>query len=143
MDASSTEGPEPARLLESAESCASEGRRDAALVLAYALMERMAWIHRAADHPETMRSDFTRWAEAELLPGAGLGCTPMELYAARCEALHGGPPRMVREGRVRRLRHTWEENSAEPDVLCVPALLRALRHAVQMWNSRISSSSST
>lgn len=143
MDASSTEGPDPVRLLEAAEDCAARGQRDAALVLAYALLERMAWIHRASGHPEAMRSDLVAWAGAHLLPGANLGCTAMELYAARCEALHGGPPRMVREGRVRRLRHVWDEDPTAPDTLSVPRLLRALHQAVQMWNSRMSSSSST
>lgn len=140
MDASNTE---PTRLLEAALHCAAHGFPEAALVLAYTTMERMAWLHRAPGHPEAMRSDFMAWAEVDLLPGSGLSCSALELYAARCEILHGGPPRMVREGVAARLAHTWDDIAPAPGVVPVPALLRALARAIQMWNSRMSSSSST
>jgi hypothetical protein len=123
--------------------CAAHGLHDAALVLVYATIERMAWLHRAPGHPEAMRSDFMAWVEVDLLPGSGLTCSALELYAARCEILHGGPPRMVREGVAARLAHTWEDTAPSPGVVPVPALLRALGRAIQMWNSRMSSSSST
>jgi len=58
---------------------------------------------------EGMKASFTRWVEQYLLPARPLGCTSIELYAARCGILHTftAESDLSRTGKARKLYYAW------------------------------------
>ena len=62
---------------------------------------------------EGTQGSFTRWAEVYMLAGKPLGCTAVDLYAARCGVLHtfSADSDLYRQGKARRLIYAWGTGS--------------------------------
>lgn len=75
----------------------------------------MGWLACPAKQQIGTRADFIAWAEKYLLPESGLDCTALELYAARCGALHTMSPesQLAREGKARRVLYAWGTHDAK------------------------------
>lgn len=56
-----------------------------ALILAYSLIDIAGWLD--SNH-KSVRVRFTSWVDKYVLPEAGLTCSSMDLYGARCGFLH-------------------------------------------------------
>jgi hypothetical protein len=80
-----------------------------ALVLIYSMIDRMAWIARAPDHPDVKGEDFIAWVDRYMLPSPRIECSASELYAARCAIVHSLSfvSRHVREGKARAVYYSW------------------------------------
>ena len=81
-----------------------------ALVLLYSTIDCMVWITRPAttDEPQNedvTRTDFKHWCSDYMNPDATLGCSAVDLYAARCSVLHTqiSQSRLSREAGAREL----------------------------------------
>jgi hypothetical protein len=57
-----------------------------ALILLYSAIDALSWVNRASG--DVIRSDFSEWVRESMDPGLNLGCTPEDLYVARCGLLH-------------------------------------------------------
>ena len=74
-----------------------------ALVVLYSAIDTLAWSTK--DTGDVTRADFFRWVDAYMDPVTRLGCTPEDLYAARCAVVHSGASesRMIRQGEAAEL----------------------------------------
>jgi hypothetical protein len=59
-----------------------------ALVIIYSVIDTMAWANKTMG--DVQRSDFIDWVDIYMRPELTLGCTPQDLYGARCALLHSG-----------------------------------------------------
>lgn len=73
-----------------------------ALVVLYSAIDTLAWSTRGSG--DVTRGDFCRWVTQYMQPEATLGCTPKDLYGARCALLHSGSAESKMSREVRRLR---------------------------------------
>jgi hypothetical protein len=71
-----------------------------ALVVLYSAIDTLAWSLRAKG--DVTQQDFCNWVSLYMEPNSTLGCTPEDLYGARCAVVHSGSAesRMSRDGRV-------------------------------------------
>jgi len=78
-----------------------------ALTLVFAGIDIVASLERQSG--EGTKASFRRWVEQYLLPAKPLGCTSLELYAARCGIVHTFTPEsdLSRTGRVRKIYYAW------------------------------------
>jgi hypothetical protein len=78
-----------------------------ALSLVFAGIDIVASLERQPG--EGTKASFTRWVEQYLLPAKPLGCTSLELYAARCGILHTFTPEsdLSRTGKARKIYYAW------------------------------------
>ena len=69
-----------------------------ALIVLYSAIDTLAWSLRADG--DVTRRDFCSWVAQYMQPIATLGCTPEDLYSARCALVHSGAAesKMSREG---------------------------------------------
>lgn len=79
------------------------------LVLAYSMIDSMAWLARPQDHPDVTGADFIAWVDRYVLPSPRIKCSAGDLYAARCAILHSlsTESRHVREGKARAIYYSW------------------------------------
>lgn len=120
------------------------------LILTYSTIDIMAWLDRDEDHSNVTRADFIAWVEDYLLPNSELGCSALDLYAARCSLLHSyaAESSLSRAGEARELFYAWGVASDEdlqvladtidssPLAIQVEELLNALRDAVKDFISK-------
>jgi hypothetical protein len=68
------------------------------LVLLYSAIDTVAWACKPDG--DTSGSEFCAWVEKYMRPEARLGCTAVDLYAARCAVVHSGrsESRLSRKG---------------------------------------------
>ena len=87
------------------ERCAAEELWLPCLVLAYALIDAMAWLARDQKNEDVTRSDFVTWADTYLLQPPTDACSGIDLYGARCGLLHSHTveSKLMREGVARPL----------------------------------------
>lgn len=100
--------------LDDAVGLCIDGRRILpALTLIYAGLDIVASLERVPT--EGTRAAFVRWVEKYLRPEGTLGCTAMELYAARCGVLHtfSAESDLSRAGRAREILYAWGDADAE------------------------------
>jgi hypothetical protein len=78
-----------------------------ALTLLYAGIDVVASLERRCG--EGTRASFAPWADTYVLPARPLGCTGVELYAARCGVLHTftSDSDLSRSARARRIYYAW------------------------------------
>ncbi len=97
------------------EGCLKTRLATPGLLLLYAGIDIMAWLNRPESHPDVRRSDFIGWADKYLLPGTGLACSAIDLYAARCSLLHSytAESRLTREGDAKQIFYAWGVGRAE------------------------------
>jgi hypothetical protein len=74
------------QLIEAVTLCFERKLLNPALVLLYSGIDIAGWLD--GDDSETVRDRFTRWADKYVLPVKPLGCTALDLYAARCGVVH-------------------------------------------------------
>jgi hypothetical protein len=88
-------------LQAAADQCFRTGHQLPGLILVYSTIDTA--LIRPAGAPEGRRQDFVDWVDTYLLPGSGLTCSALELYAARCAVVHtyGAGSRLSRAGRAR------------------------------------------
>lgn len=96
------------------------------LLLLYAAIDIAGWLD-AGDTERSVRVRFTRWVDRYMSP-ADLGCTALELYAARCGLLHTftGESDLAERGAVRRLMYAWGNADVE-----------ALRDAIRRFGAPV------
>lgn len=63
---------------------------EAALMLTYAGIDQMAWL--SSSNEITGGKEFETWVEEYINPVVNLGCSPKDLWAARCGLIHTGAP---------------------------------------------------
>src|SRR5690242_19662542 len=84
--------PQPVRpsfekLLEGISACIERGLDVPCLVLTYTGFDALAWTVYGATIHETKRR-FVKLCETHVFPLSSLGCSALDLYAARCSILH-------------------------------------------------------
>jgi hypothetical protein len=95
------------QLLQAIEGCVGLHLVLPSLMLIYGGIDVLGSLERRSD--EGTRASFMRWVEAYLLPAKSLGCSAVDLYAARCGVLHSfsAESDLYREGKARRLIYAW------------------------------------
>lgn len=66
----------------------ASGKTLPGLILLYSAIDIFASLARPASKASVTRDDFIHWVETYMLPGSGLACTAIDLYAARCSLVH-------------------------------------------------------
>ena len=121
-----------------------------ALVVLYSAIDTLAWANRNAG--DVTRSDFYDWVSKYMDPTARLGCTPEDLYAARCAMLHSGAAesKLSRERKASELWYATSPHSvpalqahaqkvgANAKVLYFSALLTAFSEGVMKFSDELS-----
>jgi len=94
-------------LFQSIEECIVQKRILSALVLLYSGIDVVASLERGTR--ETVRDAFVRWSDEYLLKAYQLGCTSLELYAARCGVVHtfSAISELSRRRKVRQAIYAW------------------------------------
>jgi hypothetical protein len=79
------------------------------VALIFAAIDSLAALTRPVEQKRTTRAVFIEWCDKYLRPREALGCSSLEIYAARCGVLHTYSPDsdLEREGRARRLIYEW------------------------------------
>jgi len=96
-------------LLTVVDMCLKSGLRLPALLVLYAGIDIMAWLDRPSGQADVQRRDFITWVEKYLLPGSGLLCDAIDLFAARCGLLHlyTSQSRLSRRGDAKQIFYSW------------------------------------
>jgi len=117
-------------------------------MLAYAMIDIMAWLDRDVKHKDVQQDDFIKWVETYLLPNSQLSCTAIDLYAARCSLLHSysAESRLSRQGRASEIFYAWGvadeqdlqklidlEGSRDAKAVQVEELLVALKRGIEQF----------
>lgn len=81
------------------------------VALIFCGIDSLAALTRPVDVADTSRSVFIKWIERFLLPGSGLACTALDLYAARCGVIHthSAVSDFQRQGSARSLIYEWRQ----------------------------------
>jgi hypothetical protein len=119
-------------LLGAISKCVRSGFHLPALMLIYSTIDVMAWLDRDEEANDVTRSDFLRWADTYLLPDSDLGCTAIDLYAARCAILHSysAESRLTREGIAKTVYYAW--GTAREETLRAAVAQSSLRGKVRV-----------
>ena len=80
-----------------------------AVSLTYSSIDALAALTRAIDKLDATRAEFISWVESYMLPRSRLGCSAVDVYAARCAVLHsyGGGSALRRSQKARYLVYYW------------------------------------
>lgn len=94
-------------LFDAVDICAERKHPLATLMLVYSGMDVIASLER--EPKEGVGACFARWTEKYLLSDSKLGCTGLELFAARCGILHSfsADSDLYRAGKARRVMYAW------------------------------------
>ena len=103
----------------------------------YSTVDAAAWLSVEGEKDVT-RADFMRWAERYLLPQGAFQFTSIELYAARCSALHSmsALSSLSRAGKARTLTYAWGNETTEALEVYLDALGRNRVVAVHLNDLR-------
>lgn len=90
-------------------ACLAAQHIGSALVLAYSLIDVLAWLSLPESKDDVSGQDFMDWAKEYVIPSGNLDCTGDDLYAARCGVLHTFTPgsRMARKGKAVQIVYSW------------------------------------
>ncbi len=109
----------------------------AALTLVYCGIDAMAFLGLPADQDEVRRPDFISWCDRYLVLPGDAAPTGIELFGARCGALHthSGTSGFSRRGEARLIQYA---NRCEPPVMAPPdekvqIVLVSLEHLVDTF----------
>ena len=75
------------KMFKAAKLCRDQALDVPMLVLIYTSLDTLAWAVYGDETSEVQRR-FISLCDTHVLPGAGISCTALELYAARCSVLH-------------------------------------------------------
>jgi hypothetical protein len=118
---SNSHPPSSAKLIHDAFQQAYDGVRilreaklvQPCLVVLYSTIDAASWL--AANHDgDVTKKDFISWVDRFLLPESALECSAIDLYAARCGALHSlsAHSSLQRKGQARLVCYAWGTASA-------------------------------
>jgi hypothetical protein len=109
-----------------------------AVSLMFSTLDALAALDRPIGRASTDRSVFLKWVERYIRPAESLGCSAMDLYAARCGVLHtySAESDLQREGKAQRLIYQWGEGPPADASVSLPKdaiviTVEALREAVR------------
>ena len=82
-----------------------------ALVVLYSAIDTLAWASKKAG--DVTQADFCRWVGDYMRPVENIGCTPEDLYGARCALLHSGGAEscLSRQGRATPIWYVTEKTT--------------------------------
>jgi hypothetical protein len=113
------------------------------VALMFAALDSLAALARPVGQAGTTRADFVNWSEKYLQPSKSLGCTSLDLYAARCGVLHtySAESDLERAGKARRLIYEWRTGPKADAVFPLPdgatvIEVEALRDAIREATGR-------
>jgi hypothetical protein len=92
-------------VLEAAALCLTHEKVLPGVCLVLIAIDTMSTLSRPAGTAHGRRH-FVEWVDKYLLPGSGLPCTALEIYAARCGLLHSQSPRSEL-GEAGQVRDIW------------------------------------
>lgn len=75
------------KMFKAAKLCRDQALDVPMLVLIYTSLDTLAWAVYGGETSEVQRR-FISLCDNHVLPGAGISCTALELYAARCSVIH-------------------------------------------------------
>ena len=115
-----------------------------ATILVFAAIDSLSALTRPIGEPDTSRDTFTGWCDRYLLASDRLGCSSIDLYAARCGVLHTYSPAssLGRRGDARPLAYEWRAGpsadaavplAAGTVVVQMESLLEAVREAIRLF----------
>jgi hypothetical protein len=92
-------------LIDSIDDCAAKGRVLPCLTLLYTGMDIMASLD--SEQGQHNRTSFVRWVDSYLLKHYPIGCTALDLYAARCGIAHAytADSSLYREGKAKKIAY--------------------------------------
>jgi hypothetical protein len=96
------------------------------LVLFYSTIDTFAWLELPPSQKMVTATAFCSWVERYMQPGTRLGCTSVEVYAARCAVVHTRTSHNPKEKPG--VRKIWYSNTT--------AALPALRQHIAANNAR-------
>lgn len=131
-------------ILRGTEVCLDHECLVSAVALIFFGIDSLSALARPVEMPDTSRSVFIDWVERYLLPSSGMACTALDLYAARCGALHTHSPEsdLQRQGKANRLVYEWKHGPAADAtlplspgtiVIEIETLHKALKRAVEKF----------
>lgn len=84
------------------------------LVLIYSAIDVAGWLY-ASNSTASPNARFTNWVARYLLPARNLGCSPLELYGARCGLVHNfsAASDLSRQLKVREILYAWGDSDIE------------------------------
>lgn len=93
-----------------------------AVTLMFATIDALAALCRSIGQHDTTRQDFIDWSDRYLCPERTLGCSSVDLYAARCGVLHtySAESRLERQGEARRIFYQWQHGPAANAIYALP-----------------------
>lgn len=96
-------------------ACIDKKWLEPALILIYSAIDIVAWLDSQEEW--TTRKSFIDWTDKYLLKSKHIGCSAIEVYAARCGLLHTLSPesKLSRQGASRHIYYAW--GTAEPSKL--------------------------
>ena len=105
--------------------------------LIFATIDSLAALSRPENQESSTRRDFLTWSDRYVRPDASLGCSSVDLYAARCGVLHtySAESDLARGRKARRLVYEWKAGPKADTSVPLPAgsiivEVEALRDAV-------------
>lgn len=100
-------------LIESIEDCARKCRILPCLTLLYSGIDVMASLD--SEPGKHNRTSFVSWVDTYLLKNRSIGCTPLDLYAARCGVVHTftADSSLYREGKAKKIAYAWGLGSVD------------------------------
>jgi hypothetical protein len=102
-------------ILVAAKDCLTKKRFLPSLILLYSAIDIVSGLDRPEGKEESTRDNFMAWVDAFLLPGSGLECSAMDLYAARCGIIHtySSESALSKSGAARHVFYAWGTGRAE------------------------------
>jgi len=96
--------------------CLVNGLPGPTMILVFVGIDAFGALGRPIGQKRASRADFLAWAERYVIKPKGLPMTALELYAARCAALHtlGAESDLSTVGKVRPIFYAWGNRDAEP-----------------------------
>jgi hypothetical protein len=96
------------QVVAAAQICLEKELQMPALILIYTLMDTFAWTVYGAEDKQ-VRKRFEIWTQEWVFGHVELGCTPTELYAARCAVLHTmtSDASLTDSDEARRIAYVW------------------------------------
>ncbi len=131
-------------MLKGIEVCLEAQCLVSAVSLILAAIDALSALKRPKPGKDATRQDFKNWVGKYIQPEQTLGCTPTELYSARCAVLHnyGTESRLVREEGVRQIIYEWKHGPSAGEAVDIPqnsivikveALNRAFRRGIEVF----------
>ncbi len=100
-------------LLSAIKMCFKNRLHLPALILLYSSIDIMSWLNCDKSSKDVTRKDFIDWVNDYLLPDQKIGCSAIDLYAARCGLVHTAmaESNLSRKGDAKGIIYSWGTGS--------------------------------